>query len=563
MAKDVVVKMVLEKSTMVKGLADVEAGFNLVYRSTTQFTQALSATLERGVKFGNLLRNNSLDISRARSATKGLVDDMTLLEAANTSVEFRLGLTSKQFASFAEAAVVQSQKLGIDANKALRDLLTGTARGSRRILDNLGFIVKEGAGVADVVEEINRKVGEQGVIADTAGAAFEQLRVDLSNTFSEFGAAVSENSIIQSGLIGISNLIKDVSKSLRLMSDDLEFLTDSGIRKFRQAKLDKDLNSFLKELDAIVASDPDTIARRLRSQAEDQFAFFTPSADELLTWDPDQGGSGRGSGRRRSRRGQRGGPGVDPTPPTWSTSEGTVNPFEQASIDENNMRVLQEDAALQLEWEQRRQEQKERAIELDQRHADSMAELSSRMKAQRAANDLLRQSYIDLAKDGLGSLTAGLVQAIDASVNSGESFGTAMLKILRTTLLGIAQQSAVLAVFHTAAALGAQGFFNFPSAVNHWAAAATFGSVAAVAGAGGIALGRATRGGSTSRAGSNDATGRSDRTRTPSFGSASSRSDEPQEINVNVYLGNDKSPSAMLVAKQQATATITGAMGAA
>jgi hypothetical protein len=153
------------------------------------------------------------------------------------------------------------------------------------------------------------------------------------------------------------------------------------------------------------------------------------------------------------------------------------------------------------------------------------------------------------SKGALADFAGGMWSAADAAIQGGQSFGQAMLAMTKATLLGIAQQSTVKAIFNLAEA--AAQWFN-PYAVSmHLTAAAIYGSIAATTGAIGLGISAATATGTHSSAG--PATGASHGANgyKPSYGT---KENNQKAIVVNVWLGDKGNPAAALFTRQQVQA---------
>jgi len=75
-------------------------------------------------------------------ALGGTVDRNTIKRLSNTARA--LGITGDQFQQLSKVALASSKALGRDVTESLGDVVTGTARFSREILDNLGLQVRLG-----------------------------------------------------------------------------------------------------------------------------------------------------------------------------------------------------------------------------------------------------------------------------------------------------------------------------------------------------------------------------------------------------------------------------------
>lgn len=158
----------------------------------------------------------------------------------------------------------------------------------------------------------------------------------------------------------------------------------------------------------------------------------------------------------------------------------------------------------------------------------------------------------DLAVSGLTDLAGAMWSAADAALSGGESFGAAMSKIVKSTLLGKASIATVEALYETGKGFAAL-FFNPAEAEAHFIAAAKFYATAAVAGSAGLAM---SSGGVGGTAGGSAAGGTpanySDR-----YGqqaeykpTQASSQEKEQTFNVTLYLGDSSDPgTAMMMTK--------------
>lgn len=218
-------------------------------------------------------------------------------------------------------------------------------------------------------------------------------------------------------------------------------------------------------------------------------------------------------------------------------------------------------------------------IEIQERYADAVRDMArtsdevtrsikQRQEADEAAaweeqtkkHVALSQVYLEqnravreLAFGGLADFTAATWAAADAAIMAGEGFGEAMLKMLKSTLLSLAQQATVKAVFNLAEA--AAQWWNPYAVAEHTRAAMLYGIVAAATGGAGLAMSAAGVGRKEEQA--ERRSRRSDRTTAgthrPSFGQ---RGENERPLVVNLYIGDGTDPGAVLIATQQLQAKL-------
>ena len=161
-------------------------------------------------------------------------------------------------------------------------------------------------------------------------------------------------------------------------------------------------------------------------------------------------------------------------------------------------------------------------------------------------------SIMDTGVNALTELGGAMWAAADAAIMGGQSFGAAMAGMLKSTLLSIAQESTVKALFNLAEA--AAQWFNPVAVASHLSAAAMYGGVAVLAGGAGLAMSAAGVGAKSSPASSASSNSSSGGYKPSSGGTR--RSDKKQPINISLYLGDPGDPSAALMVQKQLQAQL-------
>jgi hypothetical protein len=163
-------------------------------------------------------------IESGRAATKGLVTDYELMAAANKGILLGLPITAKEFGTLAEAAIRLGRATERGPTQALNDLILGLARGSPRILDNIGIIVKGedaykayasaiGTSVKDLtqaektmavysaaVEAAQAKIASMGEMHLTFADHVLQARTSVQNFVDSLARAVATSPVINRAL---------------------------------------------------------------------------------------------------------------------------------------------------------------------------------------------------------------------------------------------------------------------------------------------------------------------------------------------------------------------------
>lgn len=80
----------------------------------------------------------------SRTATRGLINDLDLMQAANKAMLLGLPVTAEEMGTLGAAAIALGKAMGLSATQSMNDLITALGRSSPLILDNLGLTVKVG-----------------------------------------------------------------------------------------------------------------------------------------------------------------------------------------------------------------------------------------------------------------------------------------------------------------------------------------------------------------------------------------------------------------------------------
>jgi hypothetical protein len=167
----------------------------------------------------------------SKTATKGLISDLDLMQAANKGILLGLPITSQSFSKLAETAIVLGRAMGQGPNQSLNDLITALGRSSPLILDNLGLTVKVGeanekyaAKLGRTVEQLSdadkkmafynaamdaagRKVQELGGIHDRATDVITRVKVAWDNLLTKIGDAINKSPAVQAAFTAINEKI--------------------------------------------------------------------------------------------------------------------------------------------------------------------------------------------------------------------------------------------------------------------------------------------------------------------------------------------------------------------
>lgn len=152
------------------------------------------------------------NLEQFRTATKGLIDDQTLVQKANLAQN--MGITGKEFQELANIADAAAKKTGQSQLYMFESIVTGTARSSRLILDNLGIMVdwtaahekhartlkktvkemtdqeKKQAEINHVLEKGREMMNQVNDGGATLGDTFDKMEAAMKNLYLETGKSL-------------------------------------------------------------------------------------------------------------------------------------------------------------------------------------------------------------------------------------------------------------------------------------------------------------------------------------------------------------------------------------
>jgi len=155
-----------------------------------------------------------------RSATNGVVDDMTLVQGANRLLMMNLARTGEEAARLTEIAVKLGSAMGNDAATSIGDFAALLANQSILRLDNFGIssdavrssLEKLKAAGMDaqeafsmaVMEESAKSLDKLGASADTTGGAVQRMIAGISNAIQDFAQRFGTGVNSLAGIIEIA-----------------------------------------------------------------------------------------------------------------------------------------------------------------------------------------------------------------------------------------------------------------------------------------------------------------------------------------------------------------------
>lgn len=198
--------------------------------------------------------NLKISINSARSETLGLINDFNLAKAANAAVRFGVIETAEEFGELAGAATKLGLSVGQDATKSVSDLTLALARGSPKILDNLGILLKQSEASEIYAKRLGVQVSSLGdeqralafstigreraietakaltIETDTTAFALERAAIAAENLALRAAGASTAEADLQSAFTSLNQELLDLDITSRTYGADLNKLESAMIR---------------------------------------------------------------------------------------------------------------------------------------------------------------------------------------------------------------------------------------------------------------------------------------------------------------------------------------------
>lgn len=140
------------------------------------------------------------NLDSVRAATQGLISDADLVRKANLANT--LGITGKAFDNLAQISLAAAAKTGQSVDFLFDSIITGTARQSKQILDNLGILVSVGKANEDYAKTLGKtsqsltdaekKQAFLNSVQSQGSRIIDELNqagISIANPFAQFTAA--------------------------------------------------------------------------------------------------------------------------------------------------------------------------------------------------------------------------------------------------------------------------------------------------------------------------------------------------------------------------------------
>lgn len=120
----------------------------------------LGTAAEKTLQYQTALANLPFTLEGAQRATRGLVNEQTLMSAASSAVALKVATTAEDFEALAEASTKLAAKLSQPADQLLNNLVTALGRGSTELLDNAGIVLKTAEAQSRYAASIGKTTAE-------------------------------------------------------------------------------------------------------------------------------------------------------------------------------------------------------------------------------------------------------------------------------------------------------------------------------------------------------------------------------------------------------------------
>jgi hypothetical protein len=183
--------------------------------------------------FDNIAGSN---LEELREATKGTVDDLTLMQ--NAVKGSNLGLDITEMGTLFKFAQQRARETGESVDHLVESITVGIGRKSPLILDNLGIsaiqlkkamngVTLEAGSVADVTRAVG-KIAEEAMknaadMTDNTAASVERLKATWMNAQLEGGQLLTDSTELKEEIDAITKIILDNKAPI------LQFITEWGV----------------------------------------------------------------------------------------------------------------------------------------------------------------------------------------------------------------------------------------------------------------------------------------------------------------------------------------------
>lgn len=167
-----------------------------------------------------------------RAASRGMISDSDLVLAANKALMMGVARDTEELTKLLEIAAARGAAMGLSTGQAFDDIVTGLARGSIEILDNLGLVISSQEAYERYADSIGKTVDQlsksqrtqalvNAVLEQSAGIVgpadnpYERAAVSIDNLRGAVGQFINTATGFPKLLDDIANAADNVTESIQ------------------------------------------------------------------------------------------------------------------------------------------------------------------------------------------------------------------------------------------------------------------------------------------------------------------------------------------------------------
>lgn len=178
-----------------------------------------------------------------RSASRGTIEDTSLMLSANRAMMLGLGADSEQLGKLMQVAAFRGKAMGLTVQQAFSDMTTGIGRKSIMILDNLGIVglqmdktTTQAEIMAQVISQGMKQIVAAGGAAGDEAEAFERMNASIANVKAALGELFAPT--VASGAQALADGINVWTKNFEMLSIIIDKLNEKSMTKATAAAND-------------------------------------------------------------------------------------------------------------------------------------------------------------------------------------------------------------------------------------------------------------------------------------------------------------------------------------
>ena len=168
----------------------------IAFKKAIEFSQE-GAAIERLMTSGDALAKSlgaNMDeiVDKVSAASMGTVSDLDIIASANKALLLGVSADADQLAGLMETAIVRGRAMGMTAQEAFEQIVTGIGRQSAKILDNLGIVIDTKEVYDDYAESLGKTAEELTEVEERQALVNATLK-DTQDFIEETGGVVLDS----------------------------------------------------------------------------------------------------------------------------------------------------------------------------------------------------------------------------------------------------------------------------------------------------------------------------------------------------------------------------------